>query len=77
MARPVLATGGQATCRNIELSESGVAIGVSPEVMPTIGTVVTIGKTPGRVVRHIHEGFAIEFTSLQHPDFVEETAIAE
>jgi len=23
-------------------------------------------------VRHLEEGFAIEFTRLQHPDFVEE-----
>jgi len=33
--------------------------------------VVTIGKTQGRVVRHIDDGFAIEFMRLQHPDFVE------
>jgi hypothetical protein len=32
----------------------------------------TIGKTPGRVVRHIEEGFAVEFIRLQHPDFLEE-----
>ena len=32
---------------------------------------VTIGKTQGRVVRHI-DGFAIEFTRLQHSDFIEE-----
>jgi hypothetical protein len=24
------------------------------------------------VVRHLEEGFAVEFTRLQHPDFVEE-----
>ena len=29
-------------------------------------------RSPGRVVRHLEEGFAIEFTRLQHPDFVEE-----
>jgi hypothetical protein len=34
--------------------------------------VVTIGKTQGRVVRHIEHGFAIEFMRLQHPDFVED-----
>ena len=38
---------------------------------------VTIGKTPGRVVRHIEDGFAIEFTRLQHPDFIEENVTGE
>src|SRR5262249_40565736 len=28
--------------------------------------------TQGRVVRHLEEGFAIEFLRLQHPDFLEE-----
>ena len=30
------------------------------------------GKVQGRVVRHLEDGFAIEFTRLQHPDFLEE-----
>jgi hypothetical protein len=25
------------------------------------------------VVRHLEEGFAVEFTRLQHPDFLEES----
>jgi hypothetical protein len=33
---------------------------------------VTLGKVQGRVVRHLEDGFAIEFTRLQHPDFLEE-----
>jgi hypothetical protein len=33
--------------------------------------------TRGRVVRHIEDGFAIEFTRLQqHPDFVEDNVTA-
>ena len=39
-----------------------------PVLRPAVGAAVTIGKTPGRVVRHIEDGFAIEFTRLQHPD---------
>ena len=35
-------------------------------------SLVTLGKTPGRVVRHIEDGFAVEFTRMQHPDFLEE-----
>jgi hypothetical protein len=37
---------------------------------------LTIGKVQGRVVRHIEEGFAVEFTRLQHPDFLEESLSA-
>ena len=33
---------------------------------PDIGAVVTLGKVTGRVVRQLEEGFAIEFTRLQH-----------
>jgi hypothetical protein len=46
--------------------------GVKSDQRPDIGTLVTLGKTPSRVVRHIEEGFAVEFIRLQHPDFLEE-----
>ena len=42
-----------------------------------IGSHVTLGKISGRVVRHLEEGFAIEFTRLQHPELVEENATAQ
>ena len=38
---------------------------------------VTLGKVAGRVVRLIEDGFAIEFTRLQHPDFIEQNCTAE
>jgi hypothetical protein len=38
---------------------------------------VTIGKVQGRVVRHIEGGFAVEFTRLQHPDFLEDNLTGE
>jgi hypothetical protein len=44
---------------------------------PPVGVVVTVGKTQGRVVRHIEDGFAIEFMRLQHPDFVEDNVTGE
>jgi hypothetical protein len=72
MARLVLPNGTNVACRVIDLSQSGAAIGISPDLRPPVGVVVTIGKTQGRVVRHIEDGFAIEFMRLQHPDFVEE-----
>ena len=34
-------------------------------------------KTTGRVVRHIEDGFAIEFTRLQHPDSIEDNVTGE
>ena len=58
-------------CRVIDLSASGAAI--KTDQRPEIGALVTIGKTTGRVVRHLEDGFAVEFTRLQHPDFVEES----
>ena len=57
-------------CRIIDMSLSGAAIGC--EQQPAIGTLVTIGKVAGRIVRHLENGFAVEFTRLQHPDFLEE-----
>src|ERR1700730_8505336 len=39
---------------------------------PEIGAPITIGKTTGRVVRHLDDGIAIEFTRLRQPDFLED-----
>ncbi|HEY1475876.1 MAG TPA: PilZ domain-containing protein [Pseudolabrys sp.] len=77
MARLILPNGRNVTCRVIDLSESGAAIAISPELRPAVSSMVTVGKTQGRVVRHIEDGFAIEFTRLQHADFVEENVTGE
>ncbi len=69
-ARLILPNGLNIACRVIDISESGAAI--ATDQRPEIGTPVTIGKTPGRVVRHLEDGFAIEFMRLQHSDFLEE-----
>jgi hypothetical protein len=71
-ARLILPNGNNVTCRVIDLSESGAAISISSELRPVVGAMVTIGNATGRVVRHIEDGFAVEFTRLQHPDFIEE-----
>src|SRR5882672_4428444 len=63
-ARLILPNGLNIACRVIDISESGAAIGTDQR--PEIGTLITIGKTPGRVVRHLEEGFAIEFMRVQH-----------
>ena len=59
------------TCRIIDLSLSGAAIGTDQR--PAVGMLVLLGTVQGRVVRHLEEGFAVEFTRLQHPDFLEES----
>ena len=70
MARLILPNGVNLSCRVIDISQSGAA--VKSDQRPDIGALVTIGKTPSRVVRHIEEGFAVEFIRLQHPDFLED-----
>jgi hypothetical protein len=73
----ILPNGTNVACRVLDLSQSGAAIAIASELRPPVGAVVTVGKTQGRVVRHIEDGFAIEFTRLQHPDFVEENVTGE
>ncbi len=70
VGRLILPNGVNLTCRIIDVSESGA--GIASKERPQIGTLVTLGKVQGRVVRHLEDGFAIEFTRLQHPDFLEE-----
>jgi hypothetical protein len=48
--------------RIIDISMSGV--GVTADARPTIGNRVTIGHRPGKVVRHLPNGIAIEFLRL-------------
>ncbi len=76
-ARLILPNGVNVSCRVIDLSQSGAAISIAPDLRPMVGTMVTVGKTQGRVVRHIEDGFALEFTRLQHPDFIEESVTGE
>jgi len=73
MARLILPNGTNVACRVIDMSLSGAAVAIPPAQVPPIGALVTLGKTTGRVVRHIEDGFAIEFTRMQHPDFLEES----
>jgi PilZ domain-containing protein len=69
-ARLILPNGLNLACRVIDLSASGTAL--KTDQRPEIGALVTVGNVTGRVVRHLEEGFAVEFTRMQHPDFVEE-----
>src|SRR5579884_3291607 len=77
LARLILPNGNNIGCRVIDLSQSGAAVSLAPDLRPAVGAMVTLGKAQGRVVRHIEDGFAIEFTRLQHPDSVEETVTGQ
>jgi c-di-GMP-binding flagellar brake protein YcgR len=66
-----LPDGKTMTCRLIDMSLSGAA--VATEERPTIGSLVHLGKVQARVVRHLEQGFAAEFTRLQDPDILEES----
>jgi PilZ domain len=65
-----LEDGQSLSCRLIDLSLSGAAIEL--EYRPAIGTPVRLSTIRGRVVRHFLEGVAIEFTTLQSRDALQE-----
>jgi hypothetical protein len=69
-ARLIMPNGVNIAVRLIDISNSGAAIKTVER--PEIGSLVTVGKVSGRVVRLLEEGFAIEFTRLQHPDSLED-----
>ena len=58
-------------CRITDMSLSGAAVATADK--PEVGTLIMLGKTQGRVVRHLDDGVAIEFARMQHPDFLEDT----
>jgi hypothetical protein len=66
----VMPDGLAMVCRIIDMSLSGAAIASTTK--PDVGALITVGKVPSRVVRHVEDGFAVEFTRMQHPDFLEE-----
>jgi hypothetical protein len=71
IGRLIMPNGVNITCRIIDVSESGA--GIATDHRPPVGALVTLGKVQGRVVRHLEDGFAIEFTRLLHPDFLEDS----
>jgi hypothetical protein len=71
----VLTDGTAIPCRIVDMSLSGAA--VVSEVKPEVGALIMLGKTQGRVVRHVDDGVAIEFTRMQHPDFLEDNVAGE
>ena len=70
IARLIMPNGLNVSCRIVDVSESGA--GVATDQRPPVGALVTLGKVQGRVVRYLEDGFAVEFTRLQHPNSLEE-----
>jgi PilZ domain-containing protein len=71
IARLVMPNGVNVSCRIIDVSQSGA--GIATDQRPPVGALITLGKVQGRVVRYLEDGFAVEFTRLQHPDSLEES----
>jgi hypothetical protein len=69
--RSMLVLGGSKTleCFIINVSCSGVA--VSADLLPQIGMPLAVGTLPGRVVRRLEYGFAVQFAVEQNPEAVE------
>lgn len=65
--------GSVRTCFVIDMSVSGAAI--SADVQPEIGTPLAVGSAIGRVVRHLHDGFAVKFVDQQPREDLERRII--
>lgn len=69
-----LEDGMQVSCRIIDLSLSGAAI--AAEKRPPLHSHVSLGRVQSRVVRHLEEGFAIEFMHEQLAETLEDSVNA-
>jgi hypothetical protein len=70
-----LPDGGTVPCTIIDMSLSGAAIACTTK--PPVGSLIMLGRTQARIIRHREEGYAVEFTRLQHPDFLEENVAGQ
>ena len=74
IARLTLADGRVMNCRIIDLSLSGAAVGA--ESKPAVGAQLMLGTVQGHVVRHLEDGFAIEFAHPQLAETIEDSVTA-
>lgn len=65
----LLPDGGMMPCLVVDYSASGAA--VSADIYPRIGTGVTVGQIPARVVRLFDVGFAVHFDAVQPYEDIE------
>jgi hypothetical protein len=73
-ARILLADGQEMQCRIIDMSLSGAAI--SSQTRPEVGSKVTIGRVQAQVIRHLEDGFALEFAFPQLAETLEDNVTA-
>ncbi len=66
--------GREIPCRIMDLSLSGAAL--AAEIRPPVKAAVTLGRVQARVVRHLEEGFAVEFVHAQLAETVEDNVSA-
>jgi len=69
-----LADGRRSACRVVDVSASGAAVLSNAPV--EIGTLVALGSLPGRVVRVLKNGFAVQFNEIQQASLVEAGLVA-
>jgi hypothetical protein len=58
----ILPDGREHLIKIIDVSLSGAAL--TADIRPPLGTIITIGRTKGRIVRHLDGGIAVEFLRL-------------
>lgn len=68
-----LADGSLVGCFIVDLSCGGAAI--SGRIRPDVGDRVVLGSLPGRVVRHVNTGFAIQFDQVQEREGLEQKVV--
>jgi len=57
----------------VDISLSGAAL--STNTIPPMGSIVSVGKLRAEVVRHLDDGFAVEFSSPQTRDSLRENLV--
>ena len=65
-----LENGREFPVRIIDVSLSGAGVSIAQRL--PLGTAVTLGSTPGQVIRHFQGGIAIEFRLALSPDRLDE-----
>jgi hypothetical protein len=69
-----LEDGSKMSCRIIDMSRSGAAI--VAERRPPLNSHVSLGRVQARVVRHLEDGFALEFIHEQLAETLEDSVTA-
>lgn len=64
----ILPGGREVLSTIVDVSQSGVALKLSRPASAAMGMPVTVGGTPGRIVRIVNEGVAIEFSRVFAPE---------